>query len=103
MTVKLKVGSRFSSQVCTTEIIIVRAPAEDTDLKCGGWPMVPPGTVSKPGISPAPGAMGGSLLGKRYTDGTDLELLVVKPGDGTLSVADSPLEIKQAKALPSSD
>ena len=103
MTVQLKVGSRYSSRVCSTEVIIVRAPAGDTDLRCGGQPMVASGTGIAAVLPPVPDAMGGSLLGKRYTDGADLELLVVKPGAGTLAVSGSDLHIKQAKPLPSSD
>ena len=46
---------------------------------------------------------GGSLIGKRYTDGGELELLCSKAGDGSLAVGDADLEIKGAKPLPSSD
>lgn len=103
MIVELKVGTRYSSQVCAGEVIVVRAPAGDVDLRCGGQPMVVSGSEAAPGLVAAPAAMGGSLLGKRYTDGADLEVLVVKPGAGTLAVGDTALQIKQAKPLPSSD
>lgn len=46
---------------------------------------------------------GGTQLGKRYTDGQDLELLVTKGGEGTLAVGDEPLAILEPKRLPSSD
>ena len=103
---KLKIGARYVSQACDTEVIVVRAPADEVDLRCAGWPMVmsserPSNAERK---TPVAELCGGSALGKRYTDpdGTT-ELLVVKAGAGTLALGDTPLEAKQAKALPSSD
>jgi len=46
----------------------------------------------------------GTLLGKRYADGdTGLELLCTKAGEGSLSLGGTPLALKEAKPLPSSD
>ncbi len=46
----------------------------------------------------------GTLLGKRYGDrGPGLELLCTKAGEGSLSLGDEPLPLKDAKPLPSSD
>jgi hypothetical protein len=46
----------------------------------------------------------GSLIGKRYVDAEDsVELLCTKGGEGSLTLNGTALEIKQAKALPSSD
>jgi hypothetical protein len=46
----------------------------------------------------------GTLLGKRYVnEAGDLELLCIKPGDGSLAVDAVALVLKEAKALPSSD
>jgi hypothetical protein len=104
--VQLKPGLRLRSQVDTTEVIVVRPPAEDIDLQCGGTPMVAVGTEVPEGGSPAPGLDTGSLLGKRYTtDDTEgtLELLVTKQGAGTLTAAGIALVLKEAKPLPSSD
>lgn len=56
------------------------------------------------GGAPAAGADGGTLLGKRYVNAAgDLELLCVKPGDGSLSANGETLVLKEAKPLPSSD
>ena len=95
-------GARFRSQVCTTEVIVVR-PA-DVVLCCGGHPMVALGTEPAHGLAITADRADGSQLGKRYTnaDGT-LEVLVTKPGSGTLSVAGERLTIRAAKPLPSSD
>jgi hypothetical protein len=104
--VPFKPGLRLRSQVCTTEVIVVRPAVDDLDLRCGGEPVVEVGTEVAEGKSPAAGFDGGTQLGKRYTtddaEGT-LELLVTKQGAGTLSVADVPLVLKEAKPLPSSD
>ncbi len=102
----LKSGQRLRSQVCTTEVIVVRVPADDLELSCGGSPMVEMGTEVAEGGTPAPGLDGGTLLGKRYTtddpDGA-LELLVTKAGAGTLAGNGVPLVTKESKPLPSSD
>jgi hypothetical protein len=104
--VPLKSGQRLRSQVCTTEVIVVRAPADDLELSCGGSPMVELGTDVPDGGTPADGLAEGTLLGKRYTtddsEGT-LEVLVTKGGDGTLTGNGTPLVFKESKPLPSSD
>jgi hypothetical protein len=53
---------------------------------------------------PSPDHADGTLLGKRYVDADQiLEVLCTKPGDGSLSVGDEPLQVKEAKPLPASD
>lgn len=100
---QLKPGSRFVSQVCETEIVVVKAPAEPVDLRCGGHPMVPPDTAATSGELSADHA-GGTQLGKRYGDDeVGIQLLCTKPGAGSLSIGDSALERAEAKPLPSSD
>ena len=49
--------------------------------------------------------LGGTALGKRYTHPADssLEVLVTKPGDGTLGDGSTPLVVKESKPLPASD
>ncbi|MGW8815630.1 hypothetical protein [Gordonia terrae] len=97
----LKPGQRLRSQVCTTEVIVVR-PA-DVDLFCGGHPMVDLDTeVTDPGIDPT--AAEGTVIGKRYTDSAGaLEVLVTKAGNGSLATAAELLVLKAAPPLPSSD
>lgn len=104
----LRPGLRLRSQVCTTEIIVVRAPTDnmELDLRCGGEVMVSLGTEVDHEASPAGGHDGGSQLGKRYSlDGMErtLEILVTKGGRGTLAVGSAILTIQQPKPLPSSD
>ena len=98
----MKPGSRFASNVCTTEVIVVKGVGE-ADLRCGGFPMLPPGSVPDGG-TPDPEAATGTLMGKRYVDADDtLEVLCTKPGDGSLGLGDALLELKEAKPLPASD
>ncbi len=99
---ELKPGSRFQSEVCTTEVIIVKGEG-DVDLTCGGAPMVAAGTGEIAG-APADDASEGTLLGKRYTDEDEtVEILCTKAGDGSLAVAGQALAVAQAKTLPASD
>jgi hypothetical protein len=100
---ELTPGSRWASQVCTTEVIVVRAPGGGIDLECGGSPMAAPGE-GDPNGSPDPAAADGSQLGKRYVNDDDtLEILCTKPGDGSLGVGGTLLGLKEAKPLPASD
>lgn len=99
----MRVGLRLRSAVSDTEIIVVRAPGDDLDIRCGGAPMISTsddpagGDIDRAASEP-------TLLGKRYVDdaGT-LEVLCTKGGDGQLSIGTQPMSIKDAKPLPSSD
>ena len=100
---ELKAGARLKSAVCSTEVIVVKAPADDVEATCGGAPMVAPDGDATGG-TPADGADGGTQMGKRYvTDDEGLELLCTKPGDGSLGVGAALLTLKEAKTLPASD
>ena len=101
---ELKPGARLESATCDTQVVVVRAPKDggDVDVRCGGEPMREAGA----GGDRLPIAQEGAatLLGKRYADEElGLELLCSKGGDGALSVGDTPLQVKGAKPLPSSD
>ena len=39
----IKTGTRLQSQVCDTQVIVVKAADSLDDLRCGGHPMVPLG------------------------------------------------------------
>ena len=97
-----KAGTRLQSAVCSTEVMIVKAPQE-AELTCGGAALLALGEA-KSGGDPAEGADGGTQIGKRYVDGDEtVEILCTKPGKGTLAIGGVPLTIKGAKPLPSSD
>lgn len=100
---QLKPGSRWKSAVCTAEAVIVRPAAGDMTLECGGVPMLAPGETTE-GATADESKMGGVATGKRYVDSeTQLEVLCAKPGKGTFSLDGRVMELKEAKALPSSD
>jgi hypothetical protein len=104
--VKLKPGTRLRSQVDATEVIVVRwSPADDTEVACGGQPMIDVAAKPEPGLAVSGNPAEGTQLGKRYTlGGSDaLELLVTKPGQYGLSIDGTPLVLKEAKPLPASD
>jgi hypothetical protein len=100
---KVKPGTRLRSAVCTTELIVVRAPESDVDITIGGAP-ASADAVEHDGGDVADGHGGGTAMGKRYVDdeGT-IELLCTKAGEGRPAVAGSILDLKDAKPLPSSD
>jgi hypothetical protein len=99
----LKPGLRLASTVCGTEVVVIRAPGAPVDLRCGGQAMVVKGEAAARGeLDPAYGD--GTLIGKRYADeDAGVEVLCTKAGEGSLSIGDEPLHVKDAKPLPSSD
>jgi len=103
--VKLKPGTRLRSQVDGTEAIVVRSPADDLGVACGGQPMIDVAAEPEPGLAPDGEPGEGTQLGKRYTLAGDaaVELLVTKPGKYALSIDGAPLALKEAKPLPASD
>ncbi|HSV80225.1 MAG TPA: hypothetical protein VLK85_13620 [Ramlibacter sp.] len=97
----LKPGSRWLSSVSNTEIAIVRPPKTAVVITCGGGEMLPVGSARPEPAAQAPGT---TLLGKRYSDAASgLEVLCTKGGAGVLAADGRELQIKEAKALPSSD
>ena len=99
----LKSGTRLQSQVCDTQVIVVRSAESLDDLHAGGAPMVPVGTPTSAQTLLNPEFASGSVIGKRYIDDRGGEVLVTKPGAGTLSIGDTPMTIKTAAPLPASD
>lgn len=100
----LKPGLRLKSDVCSTEIIVLRAPALDALLACGGVEMLAMTETSTAGRAIDSAHAGGTLIGKRYVDALDrVEVLCTRGGDGSLALDGVAMAVKQAKALPSSD
>ncbi len=99
----LKAGTRAKCAVCDTEVMVVRAPATEVQLTCGGDELIAMDGTRTPGTHAAPGAQV-AMVGKRYVNAADaVELLCTKGGKGELAADGAALSIKQAKALPSSD
>jgi hypothetical protein len=102
--VKLRAGQTLVSTVDETSVVVVRAPAVEILLTCGGVPLVDKAAAPAVRGSVEPGQSQGTLLGKRYADeDLGLELLCTKGGAGTLAVAGTPLGLKDARPLPASD
>lgn len=103
---KLAPGMRLKSVVDTTQVVVVKAPDEPIDLRCGGHAMVGV-TATADGAPPGlmdPRHSSGSRVGKRYGDEElGLELLCTTAGEGSLAVGDKPLAVRSPKPLPSSD
>jgi hypothetical protein len=99
----LKPGARLKSAVCDTQVMVVKAPPGEHELCCGGAEMLAP-TAAATGAAFKPEHAGDTLIGKRYVNADEsLELLCTKGGKGRLALDGTPLEVKQAKQLPSSD
>ena len=101
----IKNGTRLQSQVCDTQVIVVRSADSLDDLRAGGVAMVPLDSREDPAIAVSldPAFSEGNAMGKRYVDETGAEVLVTKAGAGTLSVGTTALSLKEAKPLPASD
>jgi hypothetical protein len=101
---KLRLGRQVASIVDGTRMIVVRAPAKEVELNCGGAPMVDAKQATALTATADPARQAGTLLGKRYADeDLGIELLCTKPGDGTVEVNGVVLPVKDAKPLPASD
>lgn len=90
----------MKSAVCDTEVMVVRAA--DAVLECGGVPMTEDRPAERKPVNPA--FAEGTKIGKRYVNAAGtIELLCVKAGQGSLSIAGEALKVKDAKPLPASD
>ena len=103
MAIQLKAGTRLRSATDACEVVVVRAPAEPVDLRCGGHAFLAVDAEVTPQSIEA-GFDQGTQLGKRYSDDElGLEVLCTKAGEGSISVGETLLEVKGAKPLPASD
>jgi hypothetical protein len=96
----MKPGTKLKSAVCDTEVMVIRGSF--VAVECGGVPMA----IDRPADRmPLDSAFAeGTRMGKRYIDAAStVELLCVKPGQGSLSIGGVALQTKEAKPLPSSD
>jgi len=102
MATALKAGARFKSAVCDTQVMVIKAPAGEHTLQCGGADVVAPAVAGSGTLDTTLG--GETLIGKRYVNADEsVELLCTKGGQGALVLNGTLMEVKQAKQLPSSD
>ncbi|OMC36428.1 hypothetical protein A5740_06370 [Mycobacterium sp. GA-1841] len=99
----IKNGTRLQSQVCDTQVIVVRSADSLDDLRAGGVAMIALDAEKDSSATIDAAFSDGNLMGKRYVDDGGAEVLVTKAGAGTLSVGDTALSLKEAKPLPASD
>ena len=99
----IKNGTRLQSQVCDTQVIVVRSADSLDDLRAGGVPMVALDGDKSADAKLDPDFADGNVMGKRYVDENGAEVLVTKAGAGTLSIGTTALNLKEAKPLPASD
>ena len=99
---ELRPGTRLESAACDAQFVVVRAPADAIDLRCGGAPVQPLGTGGeRAGMTISGEAV---QIGKRYAgEEIGLELLCTRAGEGSLSLGEEPLFLMGAKPLPASD
>jgi hypothetical protein len=103
MAVKFRAGQQLVSAVDSTAVIVIKAPAQECTLTCGGVAMAAAGD-QVPAAQPDPSLMDGTQIGKRYVDeGGTIQVLCTKAGGGTLALDGRPLVIQAAKPLPASD
>lgn len=101
--IQLKAGTRLKSAVSDVQVMAIKIPAGEYEITCGGVPMVD-AKDDTPEASIDAGDSGEVLMGKRYVDEAEtVEFLCTKAGAGSLALDGTPLEVKQAKQLPSSD
>lgn len=93
----LTAGARLKTTTSTLEVVVVAVPTADADLLAAGEPMSTDAT-------PGPAGEATYAIGKRYVeDASGIEILVVKPGPGPLTIGGNALVVKSAKPLPASD
>lgn len=95
-------GDQLASTVCTTRVVVVRAPADSSPaITCGGSPMVKAAAAP---AAPSGEAEPATVVGKRYVAANEtLELLCTASGAGELRCDGAPMTLKAAKPLPASD
>src|ERR1700722_16688188 len=103
MAVKFRAGQQLVSAVDSTAVSVIKAPAAECTVTCGGIAMATAGEpVTAAEANPA--LLGGTQIGKRYVDDADnIQLQCTKAGQGPLELDGNPLQIQAAKPLPASD
>ncbi|MQW77596.1 hypothetical protein GHK92_17125 [Nocardioides sp. dk4132] len=93
----LTAGARLKTTTSALEVVVVTPPSIDEQLLAAGEPMAAD-------VTPGPAGDATYAIGKRYVEETSgIEVLVVKPGPGPLTIGGNELAMKVAKPLPASD
>ena len=76
----IKNGTRLQSQVCDTQVIVVRSADSLDDLRAGGARWCRSAKRQSPDLTLDPALSDGNVMGKRYVDENGAEVLVTKAG-----------------------
>jgi len=92
----LRAGLRLKSRVDTTEVLVVRAPAAPSIVRCGGEPMfaVADSSPSEP-TDGGDGVRPGQWL--RSKGPVEFEVLVLRGGSHSLSIDEYNLQLRDAR------
>ena len=100
----LRPGQKLHSAVCDAQVVVVRAPATEVEIGCGGAPMLAESEDAAENAALDESIGDAALMGKRYADEElGLEVLCTRSGSGALTVDGNVLSLKGAKPLPASD
>src|SRR3984957_20755065 len=100
MAVKFRAGQQLVSAIDSTAVIVIKAPAAECTVTCGGVAMA---TAGEPvtAAEPDPAQLAGTQIGKRYVDEADtIQLLCTKAGQGTLALDGNPLRFRRPSRCP---
>ena len=79
MSLTLKPGTRLFGAACTSEFVVVRAPADGVEVRIGGHPAVTSADERSDDLTVTTDADAKPLMGKRYVDADDtIELLCTR-------------------------
>ncbi|MGH9135577.1 MAG: hypothetical protein ACRD0G_00845 [Acidimicrobiales bacterium] len=103
MQIELQAGTRVFGAACSTEGVVVKAPAHPVSLTIGDRPALLDASERLTDEDPGTDAEA-AFLGKRYVnDDESVEVLCTRPGNGGFAVDGTPCGVKGAKPLPASD
>jgi hypothetical protein len=92
------------STTSDVEVLVIRPPAGEVEVTCGGLPMIVAGGGRGDFAVPEDSAEVSTLIGKRYEDiESGMELLCAKGGAGALACDGQLMTLRAAKPLPASD
>ena len=94
--ITLRAGVRLKSTVDTTEVLVVRAPAAASIVRCGGEPMYAIANSSPSELTDsAAGVRPGQWL--RSEGSVEFEVLVLRGGSHSLSIDEHQLRVRDER------
>ena len=101
---QLKAGTRLRSATDACEVVVVKAPAEPVDLRCGGHPFLPADAeATAESIEAGFDQAAPSWASATATRSSASRSCAPRPAKDAISVGETVLDVKGAKPLPASD